>query len=112
MIQNTMGTPVLGAAASSTQDRSSKLPRIVCYHQTHYYKGEFVSILPLLKTEATHVIIAAIHLNSRESITLNDDPYDSPKNQPLWQEVRKLQQGGLKVLGDARRSKSGFFHET
>lgn len=76
-----------------------KFPRIVCYHQTHYYQGHFVSILPLLDAGATHVIIAAFHLNSREIITLNDDSYRDPKNEPLWAEVRTLQRSGMKVLG-------------
>jgi len=83
--------------------------RIVCYHQTHYHEGRFVSLLPLLETEATHVIIAAIHLNSRESITLNDDPYDAPKNEPLWHEVRMLQSAGVKVLGMLGGAHQGSF---
>ena len=94
---------------SSSKDRSTKLPRIVCYHQTHYHHGTFVSILPLIKTEATHVVIAAIHINSRESITLNDDPYQSPKNVPLWSEVHTLQQEGFKVLGMLGGAAQGTF---
>ncbi|KAK6344307.1 hypothetical protein TWF696_007947 [Orbilia brochopaga] len=76
--------------------------RIICYHQTHYRDGEYVSILPLLAPECgvTHVIIAAIHLNtSPEDVTLNDDPYNAPKHEILWQECKKLQQAGIKVLG-------------
>lgn len=75
----------------------------------HYYQGEFVSLLPLLNTKATHVIIAAIHLNSLDSITLNDDPYDSSKNEPLWNEVRTLQHAGMKVLGMLGGAHQGSF---
>ncbi|EPS44770.1 hypothetical protein H072_1232 [Dactylellina haptotyla CBS 200.50] len=76
--------------------------RIVCYHQTHYHNKSYVSILPLLAPECgvTHVIIAAIHLNSSpEDITLNDDPYDAEKHHILWQECKQLQASGIKVLG-------------
>lgn len=91
------------------RSRSSKLPRIVCYHQTHYHNGEFVSILPLLETEATHVIIAAIHLHSHETVRLNDDAFDDPKNVPLWDEVRTLQHAGVTVLGMLGGAHPGSF---
>ena len=94
-----MRTPAQYTLMALIRDRYAKNSRIVCYHQTHYHNGEFVSVLPLLKTKTTHVVIAAIHLNSRDSITLNDDPYQSPKNELLWNEVRTLQHGGIKVLG-------------
>ncbi|MCJ1411551.1 hypothetical protein MMC19_005641 [Ptychographa xylographoides] len=81
------------------QARPSNTPRIVCYHQTHYNNGRFVSVLPLIDNGATHVIIAAFHLNSTTDISLNDDPYDSERNEPLWAEVRALQHAGIKVLG-------------
>ncbi|KAF3931533.1 hypothetical protein ABW19_dt0207039 [Dactylella cylindrospora] len=76
--------------------------RIICYHQTHYRDNEYVSVLPLLAPDCgvTHVIVAAIHLNSLPTdITLNDDPYNAPKHEILWKECRQLQQGGIKVLG-------------
>jgi chitinase len=79
-----------------------KRPRIVCYHQTIYHDGEFVSVLPLLteETGVTHLIVAAIHLNAPPgAIHLNDDPYDAPKFAPLWEECRDLQANGVKVLG-------------
>lgn len=96
---------------SSDLDRSSKLPRIVCYHQMHYCDGEFVSLLPLLDTDATHVIIAAIHLNSRDDIKLNDDCYDSPKNELVWGEVHTLQQSRHEDPRNAGRSRAGYFLE-
>ncbi|MCJ1293111.1 hypothetical protein MMC34_004664 [Xylographa carneopallida] len=89
---------------SSDQTYTSEIEkrRIVCYHQTHYDDGKYVSILPLFthKTGVTHVIVAAIHLNQPAgNITLNDDPYKAVKYDPLWAEIRQLQNSGIKVLG-------------
>jgi len=90
-------------------------PRIVCYHQTHYHHGTYISLLPLL-TEATshigptHLIIAAIHLNARPGdITLNDDPPAHPKNDPLWAELAIFQDIGVKVLGMLGGAAPGSF---
>ena len=90
-------------------------PRVVCYHQTHYHRGEFVSALPLI-TECvdfigiTHLIIAAIHLNDPPgNITLNDDPPDAPKHDPLWEEIRVFQDVGVKVLGMLGGAAQGSF---
>ncbi len=93
----------------SDADSPSRIPRIVCYYQTHYQNGKFVSILPLLKTGVTHVIVAAIHINSRDSITLNDDDYDHPMNIPLWAEMGTLQRSGAKVLGMLGGAHQGSF---
>lgn len=86
---------------TTADTEASALPRIIVYHQTHYHCGHFVSLLPLLteRTGITHVIIAAFHLNSPSSITLNDDPYTASKNTAIWEEVRILQRHGVKVLG-------------
>jgi chitinase len=87
-------------------------PRIVCYHQTQYNQGEYVSILPLVteKTGVTHVIIAAIHLNHPPgNITLNNDPYNAPKYTPLWDEVKTLQAAGVEVLGMLGGAAQGSF---
>lgn len=91
-------------------------PRVVCYHQTHFDKqGGYVSILPIL-TEArdfvgiTHLIIAAIHLNEAPGqITLNDDPPDAQKNAQLWEELKVLQDVGIKVLGMLGGAAQGSF---
>lgn len=91
-------------------------PRVIIYHQTHYTReGDYVSVLPLL-TEATsvipvtHVIIAAFHLNDPPgNITLNDDPPDSPKNIPLWDEILVLQDTGVKILGMLGGAAQGSF---
>ncbi|TKX21131.1 putative glycosyl hydrolases family 18 protein [Elsinoe australis] len=79
-------------------------PRLVVYHQTHHTgpQGEQtpVSILPLLSenTGVTHIIIAAVHLNDGNNLTLNDDPPTSPKFNQLWDEVAIAQASGIKVL--------------
>ncbi|KAF3216975.1 hypothetical protein TWF191_008879 [Orbilia oligospora] len=81
--------PVLPSTDPSSTPSPPHQSRIVCYHQTHYHNGKFVSILPLLAPECgvTHIIIAAIHLNALPAdVTLNDDPYNAPKHEPLWQE--------------------------
>jgi len=75
----------------------------------HYYNGKFVSLLPLLQTRVTHVILAAIHLNSRTDISLNDDPYNAAKNKPIWEEIRILQHNGVKVLGMLGGAHQGSF---
>ena len=91
-------------------------PRIIIYHQTHYTReGDYISVLPLL-TEATsvipvtHIIIAAFHLNDPPgNITLNDDPPDSPRSIPLWDEILVLQDTGVKILGMLGGAAQGRF---
>ena len=90
-------------------------PRVVCYHQTHYYKNEFVSALPLI-TECedvigiTHLIIAAIHVNDPPgNITLNSDTPGAAKYEPLWEEVKVFQDVGIKVLGMLGGAARGSF---
>lgn len=87
--------------------------RVICYHQTLLPNGgPYVSLMPLLSnhTGITHCIIAAIHLNGEPGdITLNDDPPDSPKHAPLWDEVPLLQQGGVKVMGMLGGAAQGSF---
>ncbi|PNS21917.1 hypothetical protein CAC42_515 [Sphaceloma murrayae] len=79
-------------------------PRLVIYHQTHHIgpQGDQtpVSLLPLLtnNTGVTHIIIAAVHLNEGNILTLNDDPDTSPKFNQLWDEVAIAQAAGVKVL--------------
>ncbi|KAI4237869.1 MAG: hypothetical protein LQ349_001532 [Xanthoria aureola] len=88
----------------ASQDTST--PRVVIYHQTHYTRdGQYISLLPLL-TEATdvvnvsHLILAAIHLNSPPgNIHLNERPPADDLFIPLWEELRILQDVGVKVLG-------------
>ncbi|KAJ5176792.1 uncharacterized protein N7482_002669 [Penicillium canariense] len=87
--------------------------RVICYHQTLIPgEGPYVSMLPLVEhnTGITHVILAAIHINNTPGdITLNDDPPDSPKFDPLWAEVPRVKQGGVKVMGMLGGAAQGSF---
>ena len=91
-------------------------PRVVCYHQTQYNKnGEFVSALPLV-TECvdiigcSHLIVAAIHINETPGhITLNNDPPGDAKYDRLWEEVKVLQDVGIKVFGMLGGAAKGSF---
>ncbi|KAF2009382.1 glycoside hydrolase family 18 protein [Aaosphaeria arxii CBS 175.79] len=78
-------------------------PRLIIYAQTfHSPTGEYHSLLPLLTSNSglTHLIIAAIHLNSDPSaLTLNDHPPSDPRFSTLWTETQWLQGAGVKVLG-------------
>lgn len=87
--------------------------RVILYHQTLLpNSGPYVPMKPLLSnnTGITHVIIAAIHINGEPGdITLNDDPPDSPKHDPLWNEVPLLKQGGVKIMGMLGGAAQGSF---
>jgi len=64
--------------------------------------GEPLSLLPLLQhhTKVTHVILASMHLHEEPGeIRLNDDPFDSPTWDTIWEEVKILQRNGIKVMG-------------
>lgn len=74
-------------------------PRLILYHQTTHVNGRVVSLLPLLNTGVTHVIVAAIHINSdSNAITLNEHPPDHEIFKTLWSEVAWVQGSGVKVL--------------
>ncbi|KAI4283215.1 MAG: hypothetical protein L6R38_002303 [Xanthoria sp. 2 TBL-2021] len=96
--------------------QNSQTPRVVIYHQTHYTRdGQYISLLPLL-TEATdvvnvtHLILAAIHLNSPAgNIHLNERPPTDDLFIPLWEEIRILQDVGVKVLGMLGGAAQGSF---
>lgn len=80
------------------------LPRIVVYYQTHHDgSGKYISPLPLITKpdiSITHLILAAIHINSNhKALTLNDHPPSHPRFQTLWAEMRVLQASGVKVMG-------------
>ncbi|OQD65609.1 hypothetical protein PENPOL_c005G07325 [Penicillium polonicum] len=88
-------------------------PRVILYHQTLIPGGgQYVSMLPLLEnnTGITHVILAALHLNGAPGdITLNDDPPDNAKFDPLWAEVPVVQRKGVKVMGMLGGAAPGSF---
>ncbi|KAL8732991.1 MAG: hypothetical protein Q9166_002389 [cf. Caloplaca sp. 2 TL-2023] len=91
-------------------------PRVILYHQTHYtLSGTYISLLPLLTEPTdliplTHLIIAAIHLNTPAgNIHLNEHPPSHPINDPLWSELRILQDAGVKVLAMLGGAAQGSF---
>jgi hypothetical protein len=90
-------------------------PRLIVYHQTiHDPQGNYHSLLPLLtnNTGITHVIVAAIHLNSAPGdITLNDHRPDDKRFDQLWGEVSWLQGSGVKVLGMLGGAAKGSFEK-
>jgi len=84
----------------------------VCYFQTYHQNDEYVSLLPLVTNQsgATHVILAAIHINwDPNNLTLNDDSPDHPKYTQLWDEVLVLQDSGIKVMGMLGGAARGSF---
>ena len=88
-------------------------PRIVLYVQTHHSPNdEYHSLIPLLEHPCgvTHVIVAAIHVNSDPNgLTLNDHPPTHEKYTQLWDEVVVLQDNGIKVLGMLGGAAKGSF---
>lgn len=85
--------------------------RVIVYYQHHWplqdpnippsQWGDYVSPLPLIGS-ATHVMLAAVHLNDINGpipvITLNDNPPDDPIYTRLWADIATLRQSGVKVL--------------
>ena len=51
--------------------------RVVVYYQTQYHNKNYVSPTPLIPV-ATHLIVAAFHLNKDKTIHLNNVPLDDP----------------------------------
>jgi hypothetical protein len=91
------------SAAFPLQDSVSNLdPRLVMYVQTFTTPDKQpLSLLPLLEheTKVTHVILASLHLHEEPgTMRLNNDPFDSPVYDVIWDEVRTLQKNGVKVM--------------
>jgi hypothetical protein len=89
---------------------NAQVARNVIYVQTFTNPdGSQLSLLPLLdqQTQVTHVILAALHVDSTPGeIHLNDNDPSSSFYDFLWPEVQQLQQAGIKVmmmLGGAAR---------
>ncbi|KAK3491442.1 glycoside hydrolase superfamily [Neurospora crassa] len=90
------------------------VPRLITYYQTHHTpSGDPISVLPFLQKPGinlTHLILAAIHINSDpEGITLNDHPPSHERFTTLWAELRILQASGIKVLGMLGGAAKGSF---
>jgi hypothetical protein len=77
-------------------------PRLVMYVQTFTTPDKQpLSLLPLLKYEAkvTHVVLASVHLHEEPGvIRLNNDPFEAPTWDVIWEEVKILQKHGIKVM--------------
>jgi len=92
---------------------SNEPSRLVMYVQTFKTpRGEPLSLLPLLQyqTKVTHIILASMHLHEEPGeIRLNDDPFDSPTWDTIWEEVKTLQMNGVKVMGLLGGAAAGTF---
>jgi len=90
------------------------VPRNAVYVQTfHNTDGSPLSILPLVQnpTGITHIILAALHIQSDAGdIHLNDDPPSSDVYAQLWQDVATIQQTtNVKVMAMLGGSAPGSF---
>jgi hypothetical protein len=83
------------------RDRAD-LPRLILYAQTHRDFNDNdkpVSLLPLLGNPSiTHVYIAAFHINSPDTLVLNEHHLEEFKFHQLWDEKAQLQKNGIKVM--------------
>lgn len=104
----------MSAIPNDGPNHGRPIHRVVCYCQTYFpnNSNNYVSLLPLLRNNcgASHIILAAIHINSDpNNITLNDDsPYDN-RYAPLWAEARVAQAMGVKVMGMLGGAARGSF---
>jgi hypothetical protein len=73
--------------------------RVVVYYQTQYNGGKYISPTPLISV-ATHLIIAAFHLNdgSPKTVTVNDVTPDDSSLTQMWIDVARMQGSGVKVM--------------
>ena len=78
------------------------IPRLIVYVQTFKTPdGKPLSLLPLLEhqTGITHVILASVHLHEKPGeIRLNDHAFSDPTWDRIWEEVKILQENGVKVM--------------
>ncbi|KAH7097652.1 glycoside hydrolase family 18 protein [Auriculariales sp. MPI-PUGE-AT-0066] len=90
--------------------------RVAAYYQTQYdwgHNASYVSPLPLIGL-ATHIYLAAYHLNSNkpigQSVTLNDNPPSAvPYYERMWQEIKQTQDAGIKIVGMLGGAAAGTF---
>jgi hypothetical protein len=83
----------------------SPVHRVVVYYQTQYDKNKkYISPTPLIPV-ATHLIIAAFHLNdgkddkSAKTVTVNNVSPDDSSLTQMWIDVARMQGSGVKVMG-------------
>lgn len=101
----TLETEIARDNASTTLTESTlptSSPRLLIYVQTFTTPDKQpLSLLPLLEhqTRVTHIILASIHLQDQPGhMTLNDDPLGAPMYDKIWEEVKTLQENGIKVM--------------
>ncbi|KAK0112434.1 hypothetical protein ONS96_001675 [Cadophora gregata f. sp. sojae] len=83
-------------------EHKRNIPRLIVYVQTFRTPdGKPLSLLPLLEhqTGITHVILASVHLHEKPGeIRLNDHAFSDPTWDLIWEEVKILQNNGVKVM--------------
>ncbi|KAF8178652.1 glycoside hydrolase family 18 protein [Mycena galopus ATCC 62051] len=80
--------------------------RVAVYYQTQYDSsmapnspyGFYVSPLPLITLIST-LFLAAFHIDSDQTVHLNDNPPTDPMFTQMWQDLGEMQSQGVKVLG-------------
>ncbi|MFC5910561.1 ricin-type beta-trefoil lectin domain protein [Streptacidiphilus monticola] len=85
---------------------------VLAYYQTQYSNGTYVSPLPL-QGIATDVEVAAFHLNTGGTITLNNDAPSSSIYTQMWSDLAAMQAKGTKVealLGGAAQGSYADLH--
>ncbi|POX36336.1 chitinase [Streptomyces sp. Ru73] len=89
--------------------------RLALYYQTQYTNGTYVSPLGLTEhgTGATHVLVAAVHLNDVNGpyapVHLNDDPPEAAKFDAMWRDLKTMQGQGVRVLAMLGGAAPGSF---
>jgi chitinase len=98
----TAATAAPSAVVPASAVRDSN--RVIVYYQKHYQDEDkgigYISPLPLL-TEGTGVDVvnvAAFHLN-KDVLNLNDHAPDNPMYTVMWDELHRMQQSGIAVVG-------------
>ncbi|KAF9072654.1 glycoside hydrolase family 18 protein [Rhodocollybia butyracea] len=86
---------------------TSTLHRVVVYYQSQNDSKTYCSPTPLISV-ATHLIIAALHLDDDKIIHINNASPDDPTYTQLWKDVARMQGSGVKVMvmlgGEAKGS--------
>ena len=81
----------------------SPVHRVVVYYQTQYDGNKYISPTPLISV-ATHLVIAAFHLNDGDKdgdpkkVTVNDVSPDDSSLTQMWVDVARMQGSGVKVM--------------
>jgi len=85
--------------------------RVVVYYQTQQDGDTYISPSSLTPF-ATHLIIAAFHLDDDKTIHLNNVSPDDAVFDTMWTEVTFMQLRGVKVMGMLGGAVPAYFHLT